>query len=36
MYSLAVMVTLLALIILTWLQWLANRINSDKPDDAVD
>jgi putative Mg2+ transporter-C (MgtC) family protein len=36
MYSLAVMVTFLALIILTWLQWLANRINSEKPDDAVD
>jgi putative Mg2+ transporter-C (MgtC) family protein len=36
MYSLAIMVTALALVILTWLQWLANRINSEKPDDASD
>jgi putative Mg2+ transporter-C (MgtC) family protein len=36
MYSLAIMVTALALIILTWLQWLANRINSEKPDGTAD
>lgn len=36
MYSLALMVTVLALIVLAWLQWLSNRINSEKPDDASD
>ncbi len=36
MYSLALMVTVLALIVLSWLQWLSNRINSEKPDDASD
>jgi putative Mg2+ transporter-C (MgtC) family protein len=34
MYSLAVMVTVLALIILTALQWLANRINGEKANDG--
>jgi putative Mg2+ transporter-C (MgtC) family protein len=32
MYSLAFIVTVLALIILSWLQWLSNRINSEKQD----
>jgi putative Mg2+ transporter-C (MgtC) family protein len=34
MYSLAFIVTVLALIILSWLQWLSNRINSEKVDNG--